>query len=228
MSDFFNKEMAENYDARNAGLAPISACMHFLIQLSLQDLPRDARVLCVGAGTGAEILSLAEVFPDWSFVGVDPSAPMLDVCRQRLQDAGLLGRCELVHGYIEDAQEGAEFDAVLSVLVAHFVERNERAAFYQAIHDRLKPGGRMVSTEICADLDAPEIPAMLKDWERVQERMGATRESLLELPGMLRDALTVMTPAATDACIATAGLETPVEFFRAFMIRGVHARKPAA
>ena len=56
---FFNREIAEAYDRRNSALAPISDALHFLMRLVLADLPIDARVLCVGMGTGAEILSLA-------------------------------------------------------------------------------------------------------------------------------------------------------------------------
>ena len=52
--------------------------MHFLIGLVLKELPTDARILCVGVGTGAEIFSLAEEYPEWTFVGVDPSADMLE------------------------------------------------------------------------------------------------------------------------------------------------------
>lgn len=46
---------------------------------------------------GAEILSLAQAFPEWTCVGVDPAQGMLDVCREILAAAGVSGRCELVH-----------------------------------------------------------------------------------------------------------------------------------
>jgi tRNA (cmo5U34)-methyltransferase len=95
MAHFFSKEMAEAYDARNRKLAPIADAMHFLIRLVLQRLPARSRVLCAGVGTGAEMLSLAEAFPEWTFLGVDPSAEMLAVCGERLKKAGLKERCEL-------------------------------------------------------------------------------------------------------------------------------------
>lgn len=60
---FFGRDVADAYDARNNALAPISNNLHFLLRLVLADLPVDARVLCVGVGTGAEILSLASAFP---------------------------------------------------------------------------------------------------------------------------------------------------------------------
>ena len=223
--DFFTRDMAESYDAKNSKLAAISENMHFLVRLVLEDLPSRARVLCVGVGTGAEILSLAHAFPEWTFVGVDPSAAMLDVCRARLERDGVLQRCELVHGYVGDTPEGAEFDAVVSILVAHFVSRADRSAFYRTIHSRLKAGGCFVSTEISFDLDSAAFPGMLENWKRVQGLMGATPESLRALPEVLRDTLSVVSPEETGGLLKGAGFNLPVEFFQAFMIRGWYAKK---
>jgi tRNA (cmo5U34)-methyltransferase len=219
---FFDQDMADAYDRRNSALAPISTNLHFLLRMVLADLPVDARVLCVGVGTGAEILSLAATFPGWFFVGVDPSAEMLAVGRRRLEQAGVMHRCELIHGYVESAP-GEAFDAVVSLLVAHFVKGQDRPRFYAAIHDRLRPGGRFVSAEISGDLDAPEFPAMLEDWKQVQTLMGATPQSLEKLGGMMRDTLGVLGPEETQALWRAAGFAMPIPFFQSFMIRGWHA-----
>lgn len=221
-SGFFDDAAAKAYDRRNEGLWPISECLHFLMRLALAELPTDARVLCVGVGTGAEILSLAKAQPGWSFVGVDPAGGMLEVARQRLNEAGLDGRYSLIHGHVDDVAE-AEFDVVVSLLVAHFIKRPDRPAFYRAIHDRLKPGGRFVSAEISAELDAATFPAMLADWSQVQAMMGTTPESLAALPATLRDVLGIVPPEETEALWREAGFATPVPFFQAFMIRGWHA-----
>jgi len=225
MSELFNRQLAETFDEKNSKLAAISENMHFLIGLVLANLPARARVLCVGAGTGAEILALAKDYPEWSFVGIDPSAPMLDVCRVRLAEANLLDRCELIHGYIDDVPGGAEFDAVLSILVAHFIAREDRTGFYRGVRDRLKPGGFFVSTEISYDLDAAEFLPMLENWERVQALMGATPQSLKDLPDTLRNALSVLSPAETEKLLKQTGFETPVAFLQAFLIRGWYATR---
>lgn len=221
---FFNADMAAGYDQRNAGLKPISDCLHFLMGMVLEDLPPDARILCVGVGTGAEILALAGAHPGWSFTGVDSSAEMLAVGRDRLGAAGVLGRCRLVHGYVDDVADTG-FDAVVSLLVAHFVAAADRPAFYRAIHDRLRPGGRFVSAEISADLDAAAAPAMTDDWRLVHARMGADADALAALPAMLRDVLAVVTPDRTEALWRDAGFVATVPFFQGFLIRAWHARK---
>lgn len=226
MPDFFNQDMARRYDERNSKLSAISDNLHFLVRLVLADLPARARILCVGVGTGAEILSLAKARPEWSFVGVDPSKEMLEVCRDRLEREGVGERCELIHGYVQDAPDGTTFDAVLSILVTHFIPRAERRGFYENILQRLKSLGYFVSAEISTDLDAPEFPAMLKNWEQVQALMGATPESLQALGDTLRNTLSVLSPEETGALWEESGFAAPVPFFQAFMIRGWYARKP--
>lgn len=223
-ASFFDQSVADAYDRRNDALAPIANSLHFLLRLVLTELAADARVLCVGVGTGAEILFLATAHPGWSFVGIDPSAEMLGVARRRLENAGVMHRCELIQGYADDAPR-APFEAVVSLLVAHFIKRDGRASYYEAIHERLKSGGRFVSAEISGDLDAPEFPAMLENWKQVQTLMGATPQSLEKLEGMLRDALGILSPEETQTLWRAAGFAMPIPFFQAFMIRGCYAVK---
>jgi tRNA (cmo5U34)-methyltransferase len=91
-----------------------------------------ARVLCVGIGTGAEILSLSKEFPEWTFVGIEPSIGMLDVCRERISKTKLiLDRCEFIQGYVHDAPVGENFDIALSILVGHFVKHQDKLNYYK-------------------------------------------------------------------------------------------------
>ncbi len=226
MTDFFTPQIAEVYDERNSKLAPIADNMHFLIRLVLKTLPQKARILCVGVGTGAEILSLAKEYPQWSFVGVDPSDSMLQVCHKRLVEEGIIARCTLMHGYVQDVlPPRADFDAVVSVLVGHFVKRGERAAFYGAMAERLKQGGFFVNTELSFDQNAPAFIPMLDSWKEVQKLMGATGESLKTLPEQLRNMLCVLPPEEVEELMIESGIDLPVRFFQAFMIAGWYGQK---
>jgi tRNA (cmo5U34)-methyltransferase len=218
-------DAARVYDERNRQLAPIIDNMHFLIRLILKNTPVRAHVLCVGVGTGAEILSLSKSFPEWTFVGVDPSIGMLDVCRERLSSAGLLNRCELIHGYVHDVPPGENFDVALSILVAHFVKREDRLHFYQSMCSRLCTNGILINSEISFDLNSPEFPLMLKNWETVQSMMGATPESLANLSMQLREMLSVISSAETELLLHQSGILLPVRFFQAFMISGWYGSK---
>lgn len=224
LTDHFTRNSGV-YDEHNRPLAPVADCMHLLIRLILKDAPVRARILCVGVGTGNEILSLSSVFSEWTFVGVDPSSGMLDVCREKLRSAGILDRTELIQGYVNDLPLAENFDAALSLLVAHFLKREERMNFYQSICARLCEYGILVNTEISYDLNSPQFPSMLNNWEAVQLMMGATRESIAEMPRVLREILSVITPAETESLLIQSGISLPVRFFQAFMISGWYGRK---
>jgi tRNA (cmo5U34)-methyltransferase len=215
--DLFNHDMAKAYDERNAKLGPIKDSLMFLIQLILKGIPNKAKILSVGSGTGAEIISLAAVFPEWRFLAVEPSLSMLEVCKERCQSAGIAERCEFIHGYASDVDPKIKFDAALAVFVAHFVPRDQRIAFYRAMSERLLPKGFLVTAEISYDLDSQQFPSMLENWRSVQKLMGGTDESLAKLPSQLRNTLNILPPVEVESCLSGAKIKTPVKFFQAFM-----------
>src|SRR5680860_1682594 len=84
---------AASYDRQWERMAPIRDGLFFLVESVFSELPDDARILCVGVGTGAELAHLARSFPTWSFTAVEPSGQMLEVCRQRVEREGFAARC---------------------------------------------------------------------------------------------------------------------------------------
>lgn len=217
---YFTEQAAASYDERNSKLAPITDALHFLTRLVLDGLPEAARVLCVGVGTGAEVLSLARAYPKWTFVGVDPSVPMLEVGRRRLTEAGIIDRCELVAGYVHDLPAEVEYDAALSMFVAHFIPRTERADYFGQLVSRLRPAGILVNVEIALDPESAEADVMIAEWTKIQALMGGTPESLAAVPKTLREVLPVLSPTQTEGVLRGAGIATPIRFFQMSMIYG--------
>src|SRR3546814_12481871 len=98
-------------------MAPIRDSLHFLLETVFAGLPDDARLLGVGAGTGAEIAHLAQRFPGWRFLALDPSPAMLDACRTRAERDGFADRCEFHAGLVDTLPEAAAFDGATCFLV---------------------------------------------------------------------------------------------------------------
>lgn len=88
-----------------------------------------ARVLVVGAGgTAGEIIAAARLEPQWSFVAVDPSAPMLNLARDHLVRAEVSDRVETVLGTVSDLDRAPSFDAAIMIGVLHHFARERRKA----------------------------------------------------------------------------------------------------
>jgi tRNA (cmo5U34)-methyltransferase len=224
--NFFDEKAAAGYDERNAKSAPIMENLHFLLRLVLRDLPANASILCVGVGTGADILGLAQAFPGRHFTGVEPSAPMLDVCRKRLEASGLKDRTELFRGYLSDYQSDKKFDAVLCLLVAHFLrDEGQRQALFDQMAAKLKPTGYLVNAEISFDQSRADYPEILEKWLALHKHAGATDESLSMMPKIMRETLAVIAPEKTETMMRKCGFSQPMQFFQSLLIRAWYARK---
>lgn len=127
----FDKEQAAAYDERFAKLAPLKDSLHLLIRILFSELPERARILCVGVGTGAELIALAKAFPGFEFAAVEPSEPMLEVCKQRAREEGIASRCTFHNGFVHTLPASEPYDAATSILVSQFlVQRADRVGFF--------------------------------------------------------------------------------------------------
>lgn len=70
-------QQAATYDTQWAKTAPIRNSLHLLLSSMFAELPEDAKILCVGVGTGDELIYLATRNPGWTFTAVEPSGGML-------------------------------------------------------------------------------------------------------------------------------------------------------
>ena len=134
----FGQAHAATYDQRFAKLAAMRDALHLLTAAVFADLAVDSRILCVGAGTGHELIYLAQKFPKWRFAVVEPSGPMLDLCRKKADDCGIAARCEFHEGYLDSLPPALPFDAANSLLVSQFIlDLEARIAFFRGIAERL-------------------------------------------------------------------------------------------
>ncbi|MFZ5428177.1 MAG: class I SAM-dependent methyltransferase [Thermodesulfobacteriota bacterium] len=226
VTEFFGEKAAGTYDERNRKIRAINDNLHLLIRLVLEDLPEDASILCVGVGTGADILGLADAFPGWRFTGVDPSEHMLAVCKDRMREHSLLSRCELIHGYVGEIPVEPRFDAVLCLLVTQFVkDPSARLDMFGDMAARLKLGGFLINSEISGDTASPEFQDMMRAWKAMHRLTGAPEKNLEGMVRALREHVAVEPPSVIEGYLRDAGLGMPVRFFQALFIRAWYSRK---
>ncbi|MES2594413.1 MAG: class I SAM-dependent methyltransferase [Verrucomicrobiota bacterium] len=221
----FGPEHAAAYDQRFAKLTPMRDALHLLTGAILADLPADARILCVGAGTGHELLYLAEKFPQWQFTAVEPSAPMLHLCRQKAEASGIAHRCVFHEGYLDTLPPSEPFDAATSLLVSQFIlDPVARTGFFRTIGSRLLSGGHLISADLASDTSSATYQSLLEIWLRLMRETGSPPEQLARLPEVYQKDVAVLPLGQVATFITSAGFDTPVQFLQTCLIHAWHAR----
>jgi demethylmenaquinone methyltransferase/2-methoxy-6-polyprenyl-1,4-benzoquinol methylase len=123
------------------------------------EVDADAAVLDVATGTAAVAIELARR-TGCSVVGLDQSAEMLAVGRERVERAGLADRIGLVHGRAEQLPfADGEFDALSFTYLLRYVE--DRGATLRELARVTRPGGTIASLEF----GVPPSPLWRALWE---------------------------------------------------------------
>jgi len=222
----FDHERASVYDKKFAKLAPLRDALHLLIRAILSELPADARILCVGVGTGSELIDLAGAFPGWQFTAVEPAAPMLNICRQRVEDCGITSRCTFHEGYLDSLPSSDSFDAAACLVVSHFLmQQDERRKFFNQIALRLRPQGYLISSDIAYDMSTSAYPRLLDVWLRMMKSAEVPDEEVEKMRAAYGHDVAVLPPHEVASIIASSGFEPPVLFLQTLLIHAWYARR---
>ena len=220
------QQQAASYDTQWAKTAPLRHCLHLLLDSLFAELPTDARILCVGVGTGTELAHLAAQNPGWRFTAVEPSAAMLDVCRQRAEQDGFAARCDFHEGYLKSLPATAAHDAATCFLVSQFIlEPPARSALFAEIAERLTPGGLLASSDLAADVDSAEYEVLLTAWMHMMAAAEVSPETMARMRQTYARDIGVLSPERTAAIIAAGGFTLPVPFFQAGLIHAWLSRR---
>jgi tRNA (cmo5U34)-methyltransferase len=213
MSGFDAPAAVEGYVENLRRQVPGLADLHAMTALLLAEgaaVP-SPRMLILGAGGGEELLALHARHPDWQLTGVDPSAAMLGLARQRLAE----GAATLIEGTIEAAPQGP-FDGAVCLLVLHFLDRAARKATLAGIAARLRPGAVLVIAQHAAPAGATPVTWLA----RSQRFGGADPIAATKTAGTMAERLCLLDEAEVADLLTEAGFAPPALFYAAFSFRG--------
>jgi tRNA (cmo5U34)-methyltransferase len=222
----FDEKVASTYGNRWAKLAPIRDSLDLFIRTIFSDLPTDARILCVGVGTGAELINLAQVFPLWQFTAVEPAIAMLNVCRQKVEESGITSRCTFHEGYLDSLPTLKEFDAATCLVVSHFImDKEDRRSFFNQIALRLRPQGYLISSDIAYDMSTSDYQSLLEVWLRMMKSAELPEDDIEKMRVAYGRDVAVLPPQEVASIIASAGFDPPVLFYQNLLIHAWYSRR---
>jgi tRNA (cmo5U34)-methyltransferase len=219
-------QQSSSYDAQWLKLSAFRDGLLILVASLLRGLPEQARLLCVGAGTGAEIHFLADRFPGWTFVAVEPSAGMVRAARERAETFGYIGRCTFHNGYLETLPDARPFDGATCFLVSQFLlDSGDRVEFFRRIARRLCVGGILASSDLAADTASSSYDSLLEVWLRTMAQADLSAERIRQMREAYARDVAILPPDEVAALIASAGFEQPVQFYQAGLIHGWYGER---
>ncbi len=144
------------------------------------------RILDLGCGTGTLALMIKRSQPQVEVDGLDADPVMLARAQRKSAEAGLPMSFQTGMAQNLPYEDGA-FDAVVSSLFFHHLEREQKIAAFNEIHRVLAPGGLVR----IADWGRPSDPlmALASTSIRVLDGLKPTRDNMAgRLPEILTDA----------------------------------------
>lgn len=219
-------QQAPNYDKRWERMSPVSDALYFFLEAIFSSLSKKARILCVGAGTGKEIIFLAKCFPDWKFTVVEPSKGMMQVCQRTMEKEGLTSRCVFHDGYLDTLAVNKKHSAATCFFVSQFIlEPEVRTAFFRQIAVRLKPKGILVSSDLVADTSSHNYEELLKLWLKVMSNTDVDEAEITKMKKAYENDVAVLPSQSVATIIASGGFEFPIRFYQAGLIQAFFAQR---
>lgn len=214
---FTDPAMVARYAADTPRKVPGFADLHRMAMLLLAEhAPENADILVLGAGGGLELKAFAEAQARWRFVGVDPSAEMLDLARQTVGSHH--DRVQFQEGTIEAAPMGP-FDGGTCLLTLHFLGKEERRHTLREIHRRLKPNAPL----IVAHHSSPEEGGLRRWLSRsvaFASQSDPDPDRLAASAAAMEARLPVLSVEEDEALLSEAGFGHVALFYAGFTFRG--------
>ncbi len=218
MSSFNDPQAVARYTDGPLRQVPGLHALHRMAGLLLHEhVPADGRVLVLGAGGGLELRALAEAYPRWRLLGVDPSAAMLELAVQTL--GPLAPRVKLLEGYV-DAVSATGFDGAVCLLTMHFLSVQERLHTLRELRCRLKPGAPLVMAHHSVPDAADEKMRWLQRHVAFTTSNGVPVANPTATIEAMASRLPLLSPQAEVDLLEQAGFERHELFYAAFTFKG--------
>ncbi|MBL1437458.1 MAG: class I SAM-dependent methyltransferase [Rhodobacteraceae bacterium] len=185
--------------------------------LLAENTEADAQILVLGAGGGLELKVFAEWNPDWAFIGVDPSAEMLDLAKKTVGPEA--ARMRFHKGYIDSAPLGP-YDAATCILTLHFIPEDERLRTLVELRKRLKPGAALIVAHHSFPQAKEEKSKWLARYAAFAISNGVPAKNAEKAANAIGNQLPALSPKQDEALLRRAGFSNVSLFYAGLTFRG--------
>lgn len=145
MDDFFNDRYKCYDEVHTSGIDGGIESKEVIANL----LPPSAKnILDIGIGTGLELKSIFNRFPEMHVTGIDIAVNMMDYLKEKYKNEYEGGYIDLLHmSYFDYEYSEKSFDAVISVMTLHHYNHKIKTDIYRKIRSALKDGGVYIESD---------------------------------------------------------------------------------
>jgi tRNA (cmo5U34)-methyltransferase len=213
---------ASEYDSMARMALPGYEAMHTMALACLRShLPEKANLLIVGAGTGMELVRFAKGNREWQMLGVDPSANMLAVAQEKIQQHNLSEQVKLFQGYTHDLPATTLYDAATSILVMHFIpDDGGKLAFLQSIAQRLQSSAVLILVDVFGETNTREFEQTVSYVKKYWEEMGIPPQKMAQLLERINNGVHLITETRELELLQQAGFNNAMQFYTGLWVGG--------
>ncbi|HAZ12327.1 MAG: carboxy-S-adenosyl-L-methionine synthase CmoA [Bdellovibrionales bacterium GWA2_49_15] len=213
----FNHEVASVFDDMVSRSVPFYNEVHkMILDVAGLDLPDRARIYDLGCSTGHTILSLHHqaqaLHRHFSYFGVDSSAPMIAVCRKKLQANGVAD-FTLMQAKIEDVPIQNANMVILNYTM-QFISPKDRPTLLKKIVRGLAPKGIVILSEKIKSNNSHIQELTTKLYYDFKKRNGYSELEIAQKREALENVLMPWTPEKNLLLLKNAGLKNISMLFK--------------
>lgn len=145
---------------------------------------------------------------------------MLEICRQRAEEAEVASRCTFHEGYLDSLPDSDPFDVATSILVSHFIgDEEKRINYFTEIATRLRPGAYLVNADLAYDKSSSNYESVLDVWVNMHNYA----EMPVRVDSFSRD-VAILSTEKIESIIKSSGFDSPALFFQTLFIHAWFSR----
>lgn len=218
MTSSFTPPANDSYVDAPARMVPgYDGLLRMASMLLAERVPQNGRVLVLGAGGGLELKSFADTHSGWTFDGVDPSEEMLRLAKVTVGPH--IDRMHLHEGTIESAPD-VLFDAATSILVFHFIPKDQRLETLRQVRRRLKVGAPFVLAHVSFPQSQPERATWIKRHVAFASPEGTDPARVAKTEQAIATKLTILSPEEEVDMLRDAGFSSTSLFYAGLSFKG--------